>query len=502
MAKEPARRYQAPDEVAKALKPFFKPGESGPVAAKTELSQPGQPRPAERVPRSGPPPAQPVADRAPAASKPAARKPAASTQPEVIWQDLLEIAEAEPLPAASKPVVPVPGWPRPPWLWPTLAAGVLLLGLTIAWAAGVFTIKTKGGVIVLENVPENAVVEVDGSKVTVTAGKGEPIRIEIRPGTHGVVVKQGSDPLLVDSVALEPGGERKLFVPVKKATENQPLPRPSAPEVAQKRAAGWISPSAKMEFVRIKAGEFMMGSPDGDTEAENDEKPQHTVRISPFYLGVTEVTQAQYLKVMGNNPSSYSSTGDGKQKVAGQSTARHPVESITWLDAIKLGNSLSKTDGLDAYYELAGDDIRVPNERGAGYRLPTEAEWEYACRAGTTTRYSFGDDASRLGEYAWDPDNSGGMTHAVSQRRPNAFGLYDMLGNVREWCWDNYDSAYYGRSPVDDPPGPSRAADRVIRGGALWYGPRFCRSADRGRCAPGSRHDFLGFRLALSQSGR
>jgi formylglycine-generating enzyme required for sulfatase activity len=128
--------------------------------------------------------------------------------------------------------------------------------------------------------------------------------------------------------------------------------------------------------------------------------------------------------------------------------------------------------------------------------VPTEAEWEYACRAGTTTRFSFGEADASLGEYAWFTGNSDGKTHPVGQKRPNAWGLFDMHGNVWEWCGDGFDEKYYGDSPGADPLGPSEAAARVMRGGGWSYSPQSRRAACRSRNAPGSRRDSLGFRLA------
>ena len=187
----------------------------------------------------------------------------------------------------------------------------------------------------------------------------------------------------------------------------------------------------------------------------------------PFYLGVYEVTQEEYETVMGRNPSCFSAKGGGKDRVAGQDTRRHPVESVSWNDAIAFCNKLSEREGLRPYYRSGAGE----QSGGDGYRLPTEAEWEYACRAGSTTRYSFGDDAASLGEFAWYDGNSGSKTHPVGQKRPNAFGLYDMHGNVWEWCWDGYEERYYANSPADDPLGPSQAAGRVIRGGG-WTATR------------------------------
>jgi len=369
----------------------------------------------------------------------------------------------------------------------------VLLGKSVTLVSGKPLTLTvpKDAVLVLEKVPANAVVEIDGARVPVPPSGGESVKIELRPGTHGVHVKQGDEVLLADSVTLEAGGQFTRSVLVKVPPETQPsAPKlPAAPATAEKRPAEWTSPSTKMSFVRIEQGEFLMGSPDGDKDANEDEHPQHKVRISPFFLGVTEVTQAEYVAVMGNNPSGFSSD-------------RRPVENVSWLAAIKFCNSLSRNDGLNVYYDISGANVGVPNPKGPGYRLPTEAAWEYACRAGNSQRYSFGDEPSKLGDYAWYEGNLGGTTHPVGQKLHNAFGLYDMHGNVYEWCWDWYDKAYYKRSPEDDPRGASGFSLRVFRGGS-WSGqPRGCRSANRRGGTPRDRYRELGFRVALGQSDR
>ena len=161
----------------------------------------------------------------------------------------------------------------------------------------------------------------------------------------------------------------------------------------------------------------------------------------PFYVGAQEVTQAQYQQVMGTNPSHFQN-------------AQHPVDSVSWEDAVRFCEKLSA----------------LAEEKTAGhrYRLPTEAEWEYACRAGHTTRFSCGESDSSLGDYAWHRENSGLSPHAVGQKRPNAWGLYDMHGNVWEWCADWYeDDADRKVLPADDPTGPATGSDRVYRGGSL-----------------------------------
>ncbi|MDR1920313.1 MAG: formylglycine-generating enzyme family protein [Candidatus Adiutrix sp.] len=228
--------------------------------------------------------------------------------------------------------------------------------------------------------------------------------------------------------------------------------------------------SIGMEFVLIPAGSFTMGADKNFEKADDDETPAHRVTISkPFYLGKYEVTQSQWAAVMGDNPSRFK----------GQS---NPVERVSWDDVQVFIKKLNQKEG------------------GNKYRLPTEAEWEYAARAGTTSAYSFGDDAGELGRYAWYRDNSGDTTHPVGQKEPNGWGLYDMHGNVWEWVRDWHDKNYYAASPATDPRGPSSGSFRVNRGGA-WFNYTYaghCRSAYRYRSSPDSRHDGLGFRLTFS----
>ena len=249
--------------------------------------------------------------------------------------------------------------------------------------------------------------------------------------------------------------------------------RAEASKLLQESAAGLpqeIENSIGMKFKLIPAGEFLMGSPDGDSDADSDEKPQHLVRITkPFYLGVTEVTQEQYERVMGQNPSRFK--GDPQR----------PVEMVSWEDAVAFCRKLSE-------------------QEGQAYRLPTEAEWECACRAGSTTKWSFGDDAAGLKDRAWYDENSDRSTHPVAQKEPNAFGLYDMHGNVWEWCADWYAGDYYTASPTDDPRGSESGSDRVLRGGGWVYVASGCRAAYRYWGGPGFRYGILGFRLARAVS--
>jgi formylglycine-generating enzyme required for sulfatase activity len=263
--------------------------------------------------------------------------------------------------------------------------------------------------------------------------------------------------------------------------------------------------SIGMKLVLIPPGEFMMGSPKEFIEEElkrpgivgwakdysPDEGPQHRVRITrPFYLGTYSVTQQEYQRVMDRNPSEFSATGKSKDKVAGQDTKRFPVESVSWDDAVQFFRKLSE----------------MPEEKAAGhtYHLPTEAQWEYACRAGNAGRYSFSSrgnsipkeyEEKEFSDYGWFMHNSGGMTHAVGLKRPSAWGLHDMHGNVWEWCQDWYDKEYYANSPTVDPGGPPGGSGRVNRGGGWEYPRWFCRSAKRGACWL-ANHD-LGFRATI-----
>jgi len=218
--------------------------------------------------------------------------------------------------------------------------------------------------------------------------------------------------------------------------------------------------SIGMRFVPIQTGTFTMG---------NDKTAHKVTLTQSFHLGQHEVTQEQYERVMEKTPSKFKG-------------AQNPVENVSWNDAVEFCRKLSE----------------LPGEKSAGYvyRLPTEAEWEYANRAGTTTEYSFGDSDSELGDYAWYYKNSGGTTHPVGGKLPNAWGLYDMNGNVWEWCQDW--RGKYPSGPVTDPTGPSSGSDRVKRGGSWGYSARYCRSGSRLAITPGIRIEVLGFRVLRS----
>jgi formylglycine-generating enzyme required for sulfatase activity len=250
------------------------------------------------------------------------------------------------------------------------------------------------------------------------------------------------------------------------AKKTKPPEKPATKNTALETS---FTNSIGMEFVLIPAGSFLRGSPYLDAEALDNEKPTHRVTISrPFYLGKYPVTQAQWEVVMGDNPSDFK--GDPIR----------PVAYVSWNDVQAFIQKLNEREG------------------GRDYRLPTEAQWEYACCAGTETpRYHADIDA-----IAWYRNNSNLQTHPVGQKLPNAWGLYDMLGNVWEWCLDWYDDeSYYQHSPTHDPQGPAEGSNRVLRGGSWFNNGRHVRAARRNAdYDPSDRSDHFGFRLARGQA--
>jgi formylglycine-generating enzyme required for sulfatase activity len=220
----------------------------------------------------------------------------------------------------------------------------------------------------------------------------------------------------------------------------------------------------QIELVLIPAGEFDMGSPPSEVARNVDEGPVRRIRISsPFYIGRYEITQAQWKAVMGNIWSNFKGID-------------LPVDAIPWSQAVEFCQRLSERE-----HET--------------FRLPTEAEWEFANRAGSTTAYSFGDDRSSLAQHAWYNSNSRHKTHPVGRKKPNAFGLYDMHGNVWEWCSDWYDE--YIVDSIIDPTGPSEGCSRILRGGSWFSTLDLCRSANRGWNTPNIRDDDVGFRIVM-----
>jgi formylglycine-generating enzyme required for sulfatase activity len=276
--------------------------------------------------------------------------------------------------------------------------------------------------------------------------------------------------LLCAGLLLETGCER---VPATQETKHQeqtagqntPLSATNSP------------PHTAGDMVRIAAGQFQMG------DKEQADATPHLVSMSAFLIDRTLVTQEQYEKAMGENPSRWKGN-------------KNPVEQVRWSDAVRFCNKRSELEGLRPCYDLKAwkCDFDAP-----GYRLPTEAEWEYACRAGTSSAYFFGDDPSKLRDYAWFDKNSGGRPHPVGQKQANPWGLFDICGNLWEWCNDFYKVDYYRESTPIDPKGPEAGKTKVVRGGAWRFSAERCRSGYRYNENPGYAdvcfgYDIYGFR--------
>ena len=277
--------------------------------------------------------------------------------------------------------------------------------------------------------------------------------------------------VLRSSVAsANPGGLAATDAP---ATEKTAAPKPLQPTPPDGKDL--LTNTIGMKLKLIPAGEFQMGSRTGEA-GRSDSEHQHPVRISqPFYMQTTEVTQGQWESVMRTTPWS------GKDSV--KEGTDYAASYVSWDDAVEFCRKLSAKEGVE-------------------YRLPSEAEWEYACRGGSSTAYSFGDNAAAFGDYAWFAGNAFGIgekyAHRVGQKRANGFGLYDMHGNVWEWCSDRYDTDYYKTSPLADPRGPSEGSYRVLHGGSWRHSPQFARSAYRFGLSPGFRGSYVGFRVLRS----
>ena len=249
-------------------------------------------------------------------------------------------------------------------------------------------------------------------------------------------------------------------------TDSQDSQEASHLDATAKSFATDLGQGVTLELVAIPGGTFWMGSPDG--EGEKDEHPRHQVTVAPFYMGKYPVTQAQWQAVMGNNPSRFKG-------------ADRPVENVSW-------------NGCQEFMQKLNATVETHGRASLQFRLPTEAEWEYACRAGSETIWHFGDDPAQLGKYAWFDKNSDSETHSVGQLQPNAFGLYDMHGNVREWCADTWHKSYDG-APTDGSAWERRDSDwrmlRVLRGGSRYS------DAESLRCAVRLRDDWLYLRLYI-----
>lgn len=270
----------------------------------------------------------------------------------------------------------------------------------------------------------------------------------------------------------------KIFAGLKPKPSPTPEPTPEHSPLPAKNYTEILPGGIKLSMIAIPAGRFLMGSPDSDPEANDDEKPQHEVSLGSFHIGQFPITEEQWQAIMGN-------TFPYSEDV--RVNPQNPVEGVFWDDCQAFCQKLSQLSSKT-------------------YRLPSEAEWEYACRAGTTTRYSFGDDAEQLRDYGWYYDgNSGGTTHPVGQKKSNPWGLFDVHGNVWEWCADHWHERYAGKPQSLKDNGnniwvSSNDSEQVIRGGSWRDYPGNCRSVSRLSYPPNGGCNFLGFRVVCEGS--
>jgi len=403
-----------------------------------------------------------------------------------------------------------------------IAIGVGVLGLLLLGT--ILILRTPKGTVVVEIDEPNAVVSVDDGKLQFTTTEDDQsIELKLKKGEHTVTVtKDGFEPysrqLLVKkgqketiriglaSASIQETGEAPTTPVVTQAGGTPPLAiAPFDAAQAKKHQQAWakhlgvpveMTNSIGMKLVLIPPGEFMMGSSAEERDRPRMERPQHRVRITrPFRLGRHEVTVGQFRQFVNQTGYKTEAEKDGKGGLAlinGKGvqdprfvwtnpgfpqTDDHPVVHVSWNDAMAFCQWLS-------------------DKEGAEFVLPSEAQWEYACRAGTTTAWYYGDSERTLEEYGWFDRNSDGKTHPTGQLKPNGWSLYDVHGNVREWCADWWATDYYAQSPPNDPAGPTTGSDRVTRGGNWSNTAGICRSAHRVDRPPEIRNSRLGFRLA------
>lgn len=248
------------------------------------------------------------------------------------------------------------------------------------------------------------------------------------------------------------------------------IPNGSTPKLESKLIPGqdYSDPATGINFIFVRGGCFQMGDTFGDGSA--DEKPIHEACVDDFYIGKHEITQGQWKNIMGNNPSKFKDCGNDC-----------PVEMISWNDVQEFIKKLKQ-------------------KTGGKYRLPTEAEWEYAAKSGgKNENWSGTSNPSEIEEYAWYTKNSGWKTYPVGQKKPNGIGLYDMSGNVWEWTADWYDSKAYKNSPKENPNGPESGRYKVLRGGSWFDSQKIVRTSNRNKNRPEKQNSYFGFRLVISK---
>jgi eukaryotic-like serine/threonine-protein kinase len=536
LAKDPGRRFQTPGELAESLTPFFKKRNAAFREPRAVASPTSQPTVGGATDKSVSVPTRPVSD-AGGLAVPTQKE---ATEPDVAkvrWESLIEFRDTEPLKQAAPPVAKPRRW-RPKWLsLARLAASVFALILM----GVIFYVTTDYGRIKIVIDDPNAVVQIDGGRILIES-LGESIAL--RAGEHDLTIKWRDGQFETGKFVIRRGGSEQLRVeynatvsdrqgtyrrtsPSTKTASGPPAESPAAaptdtpPAAMPEQTAGdktaplkSLTNSIGMKLLLIPAGEFMMGStpeqiervaglfPEFKKEWGVSEQPQHRVRISrPFYLDAHEVTRGQFGEFVRATNYRTEPERDGKggsgidlatnacelgpnynwRNTGFPQSNRHPVVNVTWNDATAFCDWLSRKEGQS-------------------YHLPTEAQWEYACRAGTTTLFSTGDDPSALVAVANLGGNPDGFrfTAPVGSLQANGFGLFDMHGNVWEWCADWFAQEYYAGSPVVDPTGPLSGSHRVSRGQTWDGGGADVRSAHRDLGEPVGRGASTGFRVARS----
>ena len=358
--------------------------------------------------------------------------------------------------------------------------------------------KNEAGIVTWNRLAEYVYENVSATVPDVMGGGAEQHPNELKNGVGSVALLAVKPDL--SSSSASPSSKSKPAMKGAGGARQSIASAPFTAATARKLQDDWASfigqpvqltNSINMKFQLIPPGTFQMGSPTGEAGRSDSEGPQHAVTIAqPFYLGTFEVTQGEYERLMGTNPSWFARTGDGKDKVAGQDTSRFPVEYVSWNDAVAFCDRLNNSS--------------AERQAGRRYRLPTEAEWEYACRAGTGTPFHYGSasDATKAnfdGEFTYGGGAKGTdlkRTTTVGSYPSNAFGLFDMHGNLWEWCQDRWHDNYEG-APTDGSAWEAGgdATRRVLRGGSWLYFPWDARSANRFWFTPDFRINFMGFRV-------
>ncbi len=376
-------------------------------------------------------------------------------------------------------------------IWFQLLTGDMTTGASADWRDEVEPLGVPDGVLRLlgtclsskvDKRPANAAVLVE------ELAKLLPADAQSRP----VPTVAAAPPVTPPKVPAQPAPTRPYPAPL----APPPIQRRRGPQPLPAGVPRYLTNSLGMKLVLIPAGSFLMGSPIAEQGRSADEGPQHEVTITrPFYLGVHPVTQEQFQRLMGTNPSHFCRGGRGRDQVKEDDPRLLPVEKVTWGNAVTFCRKLSE----------APEESR----QGRLYRLPTEAEWEYACRAGSATPFHFGATLNST-QANFDGTQPYGRTSAgpylkrpsaVGSYPPNDFGLFDMHGNVWEWCQDWYAEDFYSSSPSEDPQGPENGEQRVLRGGCWSSSGTNCRSAYRGRAEPGLHVYRFGFRVVLEVPG-